>query len=197
MKPQPSSGKVEFYANSRAAWRQWLQKNHQALTSIWLVIYKKDSGVPSLTYDEAVEEALCFGWVDSKPNKRDEKSYQLFFAVRKPKSVWSKINKTRIKKLQTAGLMMPAGLAKIEAAKKDGSWTVLDAIEELIMPDDLQRALKSNPTASDFFNAFPPGVKKGIYQWIISAKREETRSKRIAETVTLAQKNIRANQWRK
>jgi uncharacterized protein YdeI (YjbR/CyaY-like superfamily) len=197
MKPLSSSGKVEFYANSRSAWRQWLQKNHQAQTSIWLVIYKKDSGVPSLTYEEAVEEALCFGWVDSKPNKRDEKSYLLFFAVRKPKSVWSKINKTRIKKLQAAGLMMPAGLAKIEAAKKDGSWTVLDAIEELMMPDDLGKAFRNNQTASDFFNAFPPGVKKGIYQWIISAKREETRSKRIAETVALAQKNIRANQWRK
>lgn len=171
--------------------------HHAKKKNIWLVIYKKDSGVPSLTYDEAVEEALCFGWIDSKPNKRDDRSFRLFFAERKPKSVWSKLNKTRIRKLVREGLMQPAGRAKIEAARKDGSWTVLDAIEELVMPDDLQAALARNRQASRFFEAFPPGVKKGIYQWIISAKREETRSRRVAETVTLAAQNIRANQWRK
>lgn len=196
-KPSRSAPLEEFYAPSRSAWRKWLATHHAKKKNIWLVIYKKDSGVPSLTYDEAVEEALCFGWIDSKPNKRDEKSFRLFFAERKPKSVWSKLNKTRIQKLLAEGLMQPAGLAKIEAAKKDGSWTVLDAIEELIMPADLVNALRQNNRAQQFFEAFPPGVKKGILQWIISAKREETRAQRIAKTVTLAAQNIRANQWRK
>ncbi len=148
-------------------------------------------------YDEAVEEALCFGWIDSKPNKRDGESYYLFFAPRKPKSVWSKINKERVARLIENNQMTPAGRAAIDVAKKNGSWTVLDAIEELTMPAVLNKAFAGSKTALKNFEAFPPGVKKGIYQWIISAKTEPTQTKRITETVTLAANNIRANQWRK
>lgn len=191
----PSKTYSEFYAPSRAAWREWLQQHHAEETSIWLVIYKKGKGVPTLTYAEAVEEALCFGWIDSKPNKRDDKSYRLFFAVRKPGSVWSKINKKRISALEAAGKLEPAGKAKIDAARADGSWGALDTIEELIQPEDLTAALTKNKTAARYFEAFPPGVKKGIYQWIISAKRPETRLGRVRETVDLAARNLRANQW--
>jgi uncharacterized protein YdeI (YjbR/CyaY-like superfamily) len=187
----------EFYAPSREAWRNWLTKNHTSAGTIWLVLYKKDSNVPTLTYSEAVEEALCFGWIDSKPNKRDDKSYRLFFADRKPKSVWSKLNKDRIKKLIKQGLMTPAGQAKIDIAKQNGSWSTLDAAEDLQMPAELERAFAKAKRALKNFEAFPPSVKKGIYHWIIGAKQEITRAKRIKETVEKAAENIRANQWRK
>lgn len=186
----------EFYAKDRAAWRAWLQKNHKKETSLWLILYKKDSGVPSVTYPESVEEALCFGWIDSKPNKRDDKSYFLFFASRKPKSVWSKINKERIARLIKEGKMTSAGLEKIEIAKANGSWTSIDASEAYEMPKELAKAFAKSKTARKNFDAFPPGVKKTIYQWIESAKTVDTKTKRVVETVTLAAKNIRANQWR-
>lgn len=186
----------EFYAADRGIWRKWLEKNHATAGNVWLIIYKKDSGTPSVVYAEAVEEALCFGWVDSKPNKRDEKSFVLYFAARKPKSPWSKINKERVARLIKDKKIHASGLAKINAAKKDGSWSVLDSVEALIMPDVLKKRFNKNKKALTHFEAFPPSVKKAIYQWVQSAKTEETREKRITETVTLAAKNVRANQWR-
>jgi uncharacterized protein YdeI (YjbR/CyaY-like superfamily) len=187
--------KKDFYPASRQEWRKWLSENHATAGHVWLILYKKESGVPSLLYAEAVEEALCVGWIDSKPNKRDTESYWLFFAERKPKSVWSKLNKTRISSLLKSGLMTKAGLAKIDAAKKDGSWKALDDIEEYKMPKALSLALKKNKKAMANFEAFPPGVKKQLYQWIISAKTEPTVNKRVADTVEKAALNIRANQW--
>jgi len=187
---------LEYYASDRQSWRKWLEKNHARAGSVWLIIFKKDSGTPSLVYAEAVEEALCFGWVDSKPNKRDDKSFALYFAARKPKSPWSKINKERIARLIKEKKIHPSGLAKINAAKKDGSWTALDTIEALIMPDSLAKAFSKNKKALKFFEAFPPSVKKALYQWVQSAKTDATREKRIAETITKAAQNIRANQWR-
>ncbi len=186
----------ELYAQDRAAWRKWLKANHKKEKSIWLILYKKNRKTPSVSYAEAVEEGLCFGWIDSKPNKRDAESFLLFFASRKSGSVWSKINKERIARMTLQGLMMPEGLRKIEEAKKDGSWTFLDAIEELKMPESLKKAFSKNKKALKYFEAFPPGVRKGIFHWIISAKRDETRNIRIEETVSLAAKNVRANQWR-
>lgn len=187
----------EFYAQDRTVWRKWLAKNHATEKNVWLIIHHKKSKTPSVYYDEAVEEALCYGWIDSKPNKRDAESYWLFFAERKPKGVWSKLNKQRIEKLILEGQMTPAGIKKIEQAKQDGSWSVLDAIEELVMPKALVKSFSKNKKALANFEAFPPGVKKGIYQWIISAKTEATLIKRAEETVTLAAKNVRANQWPK
>jgi uncharacterized protein YdeI (YjbR/CyaY-like superfamily) len=188
--------RVEYYAKSQADWRKWLQKNHAKQNHVWLILYKKDSGIPSLTYDEVVEECLCYGWIDSKPNKRDEQSYFLFIAPRKPKSVWSALNKKRIEKLIAQNKITPAGFAIIEQAKKDGSWIVLDKIEAMEMPPQLKKAFAKNKTALKNFYAFPPSVKKQTYQWIISAKTEATITKRITETVNLAEKNIRANQWK-
>lgn len=158
---------------------------------------KKGSSLPSVNYEESVEEALCFGWIDSKPQKKDENCYLLFFSRRKPRSVWSAINKKRINKLTEAGLMKPAGIAAVETAKANGSWTSIDNVEAMIMPEELEYVLNTNPTAKLFFDAFPASAKKGIYQWIASAKTETTRTKRINETVELAEKNIRANQWKK
>jgi uncharacterized protein YdeI (YjbR/CyaY-like superfamily) len=187
----------EVYAKSRKDWRLWLEANHDKISQVWLVLHKKGSPLPSVNYEESVEEALCFGWIDSKPQKRDENCYLLFFSRRKPKSVWSASNKKRIKKLSEAGLMKPSGIAAVETAKANGSWTSIDNVEAMIMPGELEYVLKTNSNARIYFDAFPASVKKGIYQWIASAKTETTRMKRILETVDLAEKNIRANQWQK
>lgn len=185
-----------FYAKNRKAWRNWLIKNHLTKENCWLILYKKESNTPSVYYAEAVEEALCFGWIDSKPNKRDAESFLLFFSKRKHKSVWSALNKQRIAKLEAAGLLMPAGIAMIELAKQTGTWAALDAVDALAYPADFKKALQKNKTAATCFEAFPKSTKQGILQWILSAKKEETRKQRIAETVSLAAKNIRANQWK-
>jgi uncharacterized protein YdeI (YjbR/CyaY-like superfamily) len=187
------NGIKSFYAHSRSAWRNWLKKNHTKEKCVWLIIYRMDSGIASVYYKQAVEEALCFGWIDSKPNKRDEKSYYQYFAKRNPKSKWSKINKDKIEELIKDGLMMAAGLAAIETAKQNGTWTALDAVEQIIIPQDLQKTFAKNKKAWKNFKAFPRSVKKAILDWVSSAKKPETRLKRISETVSRAEQNQRAN----
>jgi uncharacterized protein YdeI (YjbR/CyaY-like superfamily) len=181
---------------TRAEWRAWLEQNQARKEGVWLVTYKKTTGKPRVEYDESVEEALCFGWIDSKGNKLDEERSLLWFAPRKVGSNWSASNKERVKRLSAAGLMTPAGLAKIEAAKADGTWNALDAVEALEVPSDLETALGSYSAARQNFEAFPRSVKRGILEWIANAKRPETRAKRVEETARLAQEDIRANQWR-
>jgi uncharacterized protein YdeI (YjbR/CyaY-like superfamily) len=180
----------------RAGWRKWLEKNHTRDEGIWLITFKKTSGKPRIEYEEAVEEALCFGWIDSKPGKLDDERTMLWFSPRKKGSKWSKPNKERVARLTKSNLMHESGLAKVVAAKKDGTWTALDAVEALEVPEDLAKALKSYPHSQKFFEAFPRSVKRGILEWISSAKRPETRAKRIDETARLANENIRANQWK-
>jgi uncharacterized protein YdeI (YjbR/CyaY-like superfamily) len=189
-------GVKTFYATDEKAWRKWLDKNHLKEKSVWLIIYKMGSSTPSVYYPEAVDQALCFGWIDSKPNKRDEESYFQFFAKRNPKSNWSKINKEKVAKLMKLGLIEKAGLEMIELAKKTGTWDALNEVEEIVIPVDLQKAFSKSKIAATNFEAFPRSTKKGILDWILSAKRPETRQKRIDETVSLAKKNIRANQYR-
>lgn len=188
--------KIAYYPKNRKAWRNWLQKNHAAKQNVWLILYRKDAGKPTVTYDEVVEEALCFGWIDSKPNKRDDESYFLFVSTRKSKSPWSALNKKRVEKLQQQNKMEDAGLKKIETAKKDGSWILLDKIDALEMPVELKKVFAKNKTGLKHFEQFPASVKKQIYQWVYNAKTEQTLQKRVTETVTLAEKNIRANQWK-
>jgi uncharacterized protein YdeI (YjbR/CyaY-like superfamily) len=194
--PKAAAPPEQFYAQTRAEWRDWLAAHHATSKGVWLVFNKKASGKSHLSYDEQVEEALCFGWVDSKPGKLDEERSMLYFAPRKPGSGWSKPNKERVERLIKAGLMTEAGLAKIEAAKKDGSWTKLGAVERLEVPEDLARALASVENAEANFTAFPRSVKRAILEWIVQAKRPETRAKRVEETARLAGQNRRANQWR-
>lgn len=185
-----------FHAATRAEWRQWLTEYHQTEQSVWLIIYKKAGPVPSVYYPEAVDEALCFGWIDSKGNKRDAVSYYQFFTKRNPKSNWSQVNKIKVEKLLAARLMTPAGQALIDLAKQTGTWTALDTVEALTLPADLQQALAQNPVAAAYWEQFPRSAKRGILEWILTAKRPETRQKRIAETVALAAENRRANQYR-
>ena len=182
---------------SREQWRAWLAAHHTRAEGIWFVGFKKATGKPRIPYDDQVEEALCFGWVDSKTNKLDDERSMLWFAPRKAGSWWSRPNKERVARLIAAGLMTDAGLAKIEAAKRDGSWTALDAVEALEVPEDLASALAAFPNAAARFDAFPRSAKRGILEWIAHAKRPETRTKRIRETAELAERNVRANQWRK
>ena len=185
-----------IHPKTRAAWRAWLEQHHARSEGVWLVSYKKATDKARFDYDEAVEEALCFGWIDSKPNKLDDERAMLWFAPRKVGAGWSRLNKARAEKMIAAGQMTPAGLAKIEAAKQDGSWNALDAIEELAIPPDLDRALNANPIAAQYFQGFPRSVKRAILEWIANAKKPETRARRIEETARLAAQNVRANQWR-
>ncbi len=183
-------------AKTPKEWRKWLEKNHQTEKSVWLIIYKKESGIPSVYYSEAVDEAICFGWIDSKRNIRDEVSFYQFFAKRNPKSNWSKVNKDKVAIFLEKGLMAPAGLESIEIAKQNGTWSALDEMEAMTIPDDLQKLLNKNRTAKINFENFPRSSKRVILEWILNAKRPETRLKRIEETVELAEKNIRANHYR-
>ncbi|MGB3634291.1 MAG: YdeI/OmpD-associated family protein [Rubrobacteraceae bacterium] len=182
---------------SREEWRAWLDANHESAESIWLVTFKKASGKPYVPYDAVVEEAICFGWIDSLRNKLDEERSMLLLSPRKTGSAWSKVNKDRVERMNAAGKMHPAGLRKIEQSKADGSWTFLDDVEALIVPDDLAAALAEYDDAGGNFAAFPRSTKRGILEWIKQAKRAETRSKRVRETAELASKNIRANQYRR
>jgi uncharacterized protein YdeI (YjbR/CyaY-like superfamily) len=190
------NGIKTFHAKTRKDWRDWLEKNHESEKSILLVIYKKECNTPSVYYPEAVDEALCFGWIDSKPNKRDEDSYYQFFSKRNVKSNWSKVNKDKVSKLIKEGLMYSSGLKMIELAKKSGTWNALDEVESLKIPEDLDDLFQKKRIALQNWEAFPPSSKRGILEWILNAKKKETREKRIEETVRLAAENIRANHYR-
>jgi uncharacterized protein YdeI (YjbR/CyaY-like superfamily) len=192
----PNDPPDSIHPKTRAEWRAWLEQNHTRPNGVWLVIDKKTGDSVRFEYSEAVEEALCFGWIDSKGNKLDEARWMVWCAPRKPGTGWSAINKERVKRLIAAGQMAPAGLAKIEAARQDGSWNALDEIEALVIPPDLQKALASYNSAQKNFEGFPRSAKLGILQWIASAKTPETRLRRIEETARLAEDNLRANQWR-
>ncbi|HMV08490.1 MAG TPA: YdeI/OmpD-associated family protein [Cyclobacteriaceae bacterium] len=182
--------------SSRKGWRSWLTKNHQTQKSVWLIIYHKTSETRSVYYDEAVEEAICFGWIDSIAHKRDSESKYQFFAVRKPKSNWSKSNRERAEKMIRKKQMKPAGKAMIDLARKTGTWEALISVQEGIVPDDLQKQFDKSKIAFRNFSAFPPSSKRIILEWIMNAKKPETRKQRIIQTVELAKKNIRANHYR-
>lgn len=183
-------------APTRADWRQWLAANHAIEKNVWLKIYRKESPTPSVTYSEAVDEALCFGWIDSSARKGDDQHYCQFFSRRNPKSNWSAVNKNKVDGLIAAGLMTDAGLAMVDLAKQTGTWTALDDVSNLVYPSDLQESLQANPIAAAFFDAFPPSTKRGILEWLLNAKTPVTRAKRILEIVTRAERNERANQYR-
>ena len=192
MKELPES----ISAKNREAWRRWLAKNHEKADNIRLVIFSKKSGKPSVTYVEAVEEALCFGWIDSTGRSRDGESYYQHFARRKPRSNWSALNRKRAARLIKEERMAPAGLAMIKLAKRSGTWRALVPVEKSVVPDDLQAQFNRNKKARENFEAFPPSSRRIILSWIFSAKTAETRTRRIKDTVALAAKNIRANHYR-
>ncbi len=175
---------------SAAEWREWLAANGRTERSIWLIV-RRDEGRVNLA--TAVEQALCFGWIDSKTVKRDDRSTYQCFTPRNPRSTWSKVNRDRVDRLTAAGLMEPPGQALIDHAHHTGTWDLLADAQNLIVPADLAAALAANPQANKHFQAFPPSACRAILEWITLAKRPETRATRIARTVTEATHNHRAN----
>ncbi|MFN0189915.1 MAG: YdeI/OmpD-associated family protein [Bacteroidia bacterium] len=185
-----TSTEVEvFYPKSLTAWRKWLEKDHLSKQAVWLVFYNKASNKFSLTWSESVEIALCFGWIDSKKIKIDSETSYQFFSKRKANSTWSKINKEKVVQLTAKGLMTDAGLKCIEIAKQNGSWTLLDEVEELIIPKDLESKFKAKKGSKEYFLSLSKTNKKIILQWVAMAKRPETRQNRIDEIVVLAGKH--------
>jgi uncharacterized protein YdeI (YjbR/CyaY-like superfamily) len=179
------------HADDRATWRAWLEENH-ATTGAWLVTWRPRSGRVGLDYEAAIEEALCFGWVDSTAGRFDEGRGKLYFAPRKPRSVWAASNKARVERLITDGRMTPAGLAAVERAKANGWWEILDSAERLEVPQDLADALEAHPPAADNFAAFPPSARKTLLGWVAVARRPETRVARVASIAEAAARNERA-----
>lgn len=184
-----------FYPANRKEWRKWLQKNHAIKQSIWVVMYKKDSGIPTITWSDAVDEAICFGWIDSIKKSVDHQQSIQYFSRRKPTSAWSKINKAKVERLTQEGLMTPAGYDSVETAKQNGSWSILDEVEELVIPKDLAKAFKVHPGSKDFFTGLSRSIKKMMLHWVIAAKRPETREKRITELAELAAQKKKPKQF--
>ena len=171
----------------------WLLANHSQQESVWLVKWKKDYGPTYISYDEIVDELMCFGWVDSLPKNLNEEKTMLLLSPRNPKSNWAKVNKERVDRLIKVGKMMEAGLKMVEIAQQNGTWNFLDDVEKLILPDDLKEAFENNPKANYYYERFPRSSKRGILEWIKNAKQENTRKKRIEETVEKASENRKAN----
>jgi len=178
--------------SDRATWRGWLEANHATARGVWLVTWRAGSGKVGLDYEAAVEEALCFGWVDSTGGRLDDERGRLYFAPRKVRSPWAGSNKARVERLIRDGRMAPAGLAAIERAKANGSWEVLDSVERLEVPDDLAAALEARPPAALNFGAFSPSARKMMLAWVALAQRPETRSARIGSIAEAAARNEKA-----
>jgi len=184
-----------IYVETRLEWRQWLEKNHRSKQSIWLICNTQKSDLPAIPWSELVDEALCFGWIDSTRKSIDETRFKQLYSKRKPNGTWSKINKEKIQRLIANGQMTEAGLEVIEAAKQNGSWTILDAVEELIIPEDLENAFNKHTGAKDYFLSISKSIKKQILYWVISAKKPETRQKRVDEIAELAGQNKKPKQF--
>jgi uncharacterized protein YdeI (YjbR/CyaY-like superfamily) len=155
------------------------------------VFWRKGSGRTGLTYDEAVEEALCFGWIDGRAGKLDDRRTMIWFSPRKRGSGWARTNKVRVERLLAEGLMAAPGLALIEEARRDGSWTRLDAVEDLAVPDDLAAAFAGQPGSRERWDGFPRSVRRAALEWIVQAKRPETRARRVTETARMAARGER------
>ena len=188
---------VEDYCpNNNKDWRKWLEMNHYKKDAVWLIFYKKKSSNHNLNWSDSVDEALCFGWIDSTKRTIDHEKYKQYFSKRKAKSNWSKINKDKVKTLIDQGRMKEAGYKSIEIAKQNGSWTILDGVEALIIPEDLKECFANYKGSIEYFGSLSKSVKKTLLYWVISAKRKETRQKRILEIVENASNHLKPTQFR-
>ncbi len=188
---------VEDYCSyDKQDWRKWLELNHNKKEAVWLIFYKKKSSNYNLSWSESVDEALCFGWIDSVKKTIDTEKYKQYFSKRKVKSTWSKINKDKVKILIEQGLMKEEGYKSIEIAKENGSWTILNEVEALVIPEDLKGEFANYKGAMEYFDSLSKSVKKILLYWVVSAKRKETRQKRILEIVENANKNLKPKQFR-
>ncbi len=183
--------KVHLYFKNAQEWREWLHENHHSSLGVYLIFYRVDSDFASMRWEEAVQVALCYGWIDSTVKKIDEHRRRQMFTPRKEKSVWSKINKNYIEKLIAENQMHESGLSIINIAKQNGSWESLDQVEALMVPKDLEFAFLNNKDAFDNFNAFSKTYKKSYLYWLNQAKKTDTRRARIDEIVKLCELNIK------
>ena len=175
---------------SRAAWREWLDKHHASSQGIWLVYAKKHTSLPTLSYEDAVQEALCFGWIDSLMKSIDDRFHMQWFTRRKPKSAWSETNKARLAKLTKAGLMAPAGLAAVAAAKKSGTWNAYADVDKLTIPPELKRAFDANPGAKKNWTTYTPSAQRSFLHMVNNAKRPETRERNVARVIDLVGRKV-------
>ena len=182
--------KPRFQPGSRADWRAWLEANYRASSGVWLVTWKRRTGRPTVAYEEAVEEALCFGWIDGVLGRVDDERAMQWFAPRKPKSTWARSNKERVARLEAAGLMTEAGLAVVATAQANGSWASLDVIDALIVPDDLAAALAARPGARENFDAGSASVRRMALAWVYQAKRPATRATHVEQVASLAERGL-------
>jgi uncharacterized protein YdeI (YjbR/CyaY-like superfamily) len=178
-----------------AQWRRWLGRHHASSTGVWLVSWRTHTGKRRISYEDAVTEALAFGWIDSKARTLDDDRSVLWFCPRKPTSGWSRSNKRRVELLLAEGRMAPSGQAAIDAAKANGAWELLDAVEDLVVPPDLAAAFDEHEGSAAMWESFPRSTKRALLEWIVQAKRPETRARRVLETADKAARGERANQW--
>ena len=181
-----------LYFKNAQEWRNWLYDNHNSSKGVYLIFYKVSSEAESMRWEEAVQVAICYGWIDSTVKRLDDERRRQMFTPRKDKSVWSKLNKTYIEKLIAGNLMHESGLKKIEIAKQNGSWTTLDGVENLEIPNDLASAFAKNKKALTNYNSFSPSYRKSYLYWLNQAKREETRIARINQIVAFCEQNIKS-----
>ena len=186
------SEKPEFYFKNDIEWRSWLSKNYELETGIYLIFYKVENKEASMRWEDAVKVALCYGWIDSTVKSLGNGKRKQYFCKRNPKSVWSALNKKYILELSAKNLMHKTGFASIELAKKNGSWTALDDVENLVIPEDLHKALKTDALAFKNYKNFAPSYRKSYLYWLNQAKRNETRQKRIIEIIRLCSANIKS-----
>jgi uncharacterized protein YdeI (YjbR/CyaY-like superfamily) len=173
----------EIHPKTPAGWRSWLEKNHASCDGVWLVYYRTSTGRRRLSWEDAVREALCFGWIDSKVKPIDDERYKQIFTPRKPRSVWSKINRQHVAELTESDLMTDAGLRAVDVAKMNGAWSLLEPVEALIVPADLESALQGSSRAREAYEALSNSAKRAVLYPLYSAKREETRAKRLADAL--------------
>ncbi|WP_163515430.1 YdeI/OmpD-associated family protein [Gelidibacter japonicus] len=182
----------ELYFKSDHEWREWLHENHSSCKGVYLIFYKVDHENGSMRWEEAVKVALCYGWIDSTAKSLGNGKRRQYFTQRNAKSVWSALNKRHIKELIAHNLMHDSGLKSIEIAKQNGSWTALDAVENGIIPEDLQDAFNKNAKAFQNYQNFAPSYRKNYLYWLNQAKRETTRKARIIEIINLSEKNVKS-----
>jgi uncharacterized protein YdeI (YjbR/CyaY-like superfamily) len=186
----------EYFPSDKQDWRKWLEINHKRKKAVWLVFYKKKSPKHNLSWSESVDEALCFGWIDSVKKTIDGEKYKQYFSKRKAKSTWSKTNKDKVNYLQSENLIHEAGYEIIDIAKKNGSWTYLDEVDALVLPDDLNNAFNEREGALEYYESLSKSSKKILLYWLLSAKRSETRHKRIVEIAESASRKLKPKQFR-
>ncbi|HZM39996.1 MAG TPA: YdeI/OmpD-associated family protein [Acidimicrobiales bacterium] len=181
-----------YHPQDLAAWRAWLEAHHDAARGVWVASWRRASGRDPVSYEDLVEEAICFGWIDSTANILDADRGLQLMTPRKPKSGWTRLNRRRVEAMEAQGRMTAAGRRAVDAAKANGWWTIYDAVEDLVEPQDLAAALAASPPARTAWNGFPPSARKQMLWWVISAGRPETRAKRIAQIVAQAELGRRA-----